>query len=579
MTVAPIEPRDPGAGWFVTLVFGALLVSAIGFVVTFGPPFPRWDDFAMLPVLTGAQRVTVGWLWSQHNEHRVLLPRLVLLGLLKLSRNDFRAGMIFSVAVLAAAALVLTGVIRRRRGAWRETDAIPALLLLNLGHATNFLWAWQVQFTLSTALAVAWLSQVVAAPEWPRVRGTLGLVATLLALPACGANGLALVPALAAWLIAAGVTQVQRPDPADRRAGLANLVAAAGGLILVAWYFRDYHRAAHIGTRATIAEAVTTGLQFFSLTLGPVAEPLWPYSGAAVAVLTIATLALLARVAYIRADERPRALGLLAYFAALGALGAGLGWGRAGASSHGGFEPRYITLAAPLGCVLYVAWDLYGPRRALRRLVTLGMLAALLVCLGPNTQTGLEVGREHAAQTAAILAEVRSGAPLYLVVKKAWPFLHPSEDELPRLLLTLRDLHISGFEYLQPNPPFRTVNVPLEPIETRLLRWDHGTAHVTGVDPQLTFALPAARPLIGIRLRYSHSNPAGLPGRFKLAWRRPGQADFTENQTYVNWNLPSGKDLETTIWVADVVKEVRIQPDNRPCEFHIESLQMLVPEG
>ena len=107
----------------------------------------------MIPVLTAARRVSVEWLWSQHNEHRIPLPRLVLLGLLRLSAGDYRAAMIFNVVALASLALGMVLVARRGSGTWRETDAFFPLALLDLGHHANLLWGWQVQFVLSTVLS------------------------------------------------------------------------------------------------------------------------------------------------------------------------------------------------------------------------------------------------------------------------------------------------------------------------------------------------------------------------------------------------------------------------------------------
>ena len=93
-----------------------MTILAFAFVAKYGPNLPLWDDFDMVDVMVGSQRVTLDWLWSLHNEHRVPLPKLVLLLLYRLTRNDFRAGMYFNVAVLAAlaaASIVIAG--RRRR--------------------------------------------------------------------------------------------------------------------------------------------------------------------------------------------------------------------------------------------------------------------------------------------------------------------------------------------------------------------------------------------------------------------------------------------------------------------------------
>jgi hypothetical protein len=110
-----------------------------------------------------------------------------------------------------------------------------------------------------------------------------------------------------------------------------------------------------------------------------------------------------------------------------------------------------------------------------------------------------------------------------------------------------------------------------------LARWQENTAHVTGVDPYLTYQLTPARPVAGIRIGYSHRNPQGAPARFNLSWKRPGQIGYSATQRFANWALPTGDRKETTVWIDDVVDQFRIQPDNQPCEFRIDQLTILEP--
>ena len=139
----------------------------------------------------------------------------------------------------------------------------------------------------------------------------------------------------------------------------------------------------------------------------------------------------------------------------------------------------------------------------------------------------------------------------------------------------LREARIGPFRSLRDSPAFRETSLPLHPASVSLLRWEGTTAHVTGVDPQITFALPQARYVAGIRIKYSHSNPQGAPARFQLAWKRPGQVGFPDGQRYTNWNLPTGNGQETIVWVDDTLDRFRIQPDNQPCEFRIDQIVLL----
>ena len=306
----------------------------------------------MVPGLTGARRVSMEWLWSQHNEHRVPLPRLVLLASLRLSAGDFRAGMIFNVVALGSLALGMVLVAKRGASTWRETDAFFPLALLHLGHHANLLWAWQAQFVLSTVLAGGFLLLIVWGPSWPGPRKMIVAGVLLAGLPLCGANGLALAPALSLWLLASAAAQLIRRAPGGRRAGFLILGVTAIAILPAALYFWGYRAAGHHAIEGGIAATLTTALQFLSLMLGPSATRLWPYSGLVVALLFVASVGLLIGVVVRRPTERPRALGLLAFLGGLSSLAVGLGWGRAGSSVLAGFEPRYVTLASPLGCPL-----------------------------------------------------------------------------------------------------------------------------------------------------------------------------------------------------------------------------------
>src|SRR5271166_6422058 len=54
---------------------------------------PYMDDWAMVPVITGHEPITLKWAWTQHNEHRMLVPKLMLAFLFRWVAPDFRTGM------------------------------------------------------------------------------------------------------------------------------------------------------------------------------------------------------------------------------------------------------------------------------------------------------------------------------------------------------------------------------------------------------------------------------------------------------------------------------------------------------
>lgn len=52
---------------------------------------PFGDDFAFIARITGDEPLTVGWLYETHNEHRMVLPKLLLVFMTRVAGIDFRA--------------------------------------------------------------------------------------------------------------------------------------------------------------------------------------------------------------------------------------------------------------------------------------------------------------------------------------------------------------------------------------------------------------------------------------------------------------------------------------------------------
>jgi len=73
--------------------------------------------------LTGNEPDLSGWLWAQNNEHRIPLPKLILLGLFKMTKGDFRAGMFFNAIALGVLAIFMVLAARHLRGKTKFSDA------------------------------------------------------------------------------------------------------------------------------------------------------------------------------------------------------------------------------------------------------------------------------------------------------------------------------------------------------------------------------------------------------------------------------------------------------------------------
>ena len=445
----------------VWLVWATTLASILASIAHDGRNIPFEEDWLMVAPMTGHQPDLPRWLWSQNSEHRLPLPRLVNLALLR-ATGDFRSTMVFDTLALGAVAAAMILVARAlRNGRTSVADAFFPLLLLQLGNWDNLVWGWQIQFVLPTVLACALLVILVARPTLPtRALGIAGALA-LVCLPLSGANGLVLTPALAGWF--AYTTWARRRAPgADRWSGdWLPAVAAVLATLLCAVYFIGYQASPWNQPSPGLGATLETSGKFLALSLGPAAAKRWLPCGLVVSLIFLTSLGLLLAAHRTDPAERPRVLGLLAFFAAVAVLALAVGWGRAGrAAATGRMPTRYVLLAAPGLCAAYFTALLYG--RSWMRRGFPAALAALLALLFPfNTRVGLERRAWFREGFTAFERDLEAGTPRAPLAHRHYAFmLHWDE---PLMVVSLQQLHDAGigpFATWDPDPAGPAVAEP-----------------------------------------------------------------------------------------------------------------------
>lgn len=580
MTTAARRAGAFGA-WAVWL---AMLLGALGLVASYGSDVPSWDDWDMVPTLTHAQPVTPEWLWSQHNEHRVPLPRLIFLALNRLTTVDFRVTMYADVLAVGLLAAVFMGAAARLRGRASLADAFFPLVLLELGQSVNMLWGWQLEFFASAILGgVAVLAIALAGTALSVRRAAIVVGSCALLLPLTGANGLGMVPALALWPLALAVLPDHWTGAAERRGDRVLLALGLGALALTALYFVGWERVPHHPRSAGIYPTLETAVQFVSIGLGPVMRNLWPVIGLAMVACFGATAALLIRAWRERPEERARAGGLLLFLGAMGSLALGLGMGR------NGFEVRYVTLAIPAWCGVWLAWSIYGSEGWSGRMPAVLTAAALLALWG-NTRFGLEYARDLRSHLGGFEADLRAGVPRRELVRRYDPYLHPHQDVPLEYLPMLRQAGIGIYGGLREDPPVREVPLDLTPSGLAHVTWHDSTATVAGADAHLDFTLPAERAVAGIKLAYQYRAADGSLPLIGLRWKRAADADYPAanykkysptgdraNWERGTWTRLGDSATTMTVALADTIAQIRIFPNYVPGSFRITRLVLLVP--
>jgi len=574
-----------------------MLVAALLFVGTYGSNVPSWDGWDMVPTLTGQQPITATWLWSQHNEHRVPLPRLLLLGLHRITGINFLTPMFFNVFALGGLAFAMIKVATRVRGWISYSDAFFPLALLHWGAAANFLWGWQLQFISSTVLSGIVLLIIVQTASQLTLGPAIVAGICILLLPLCGANGLVLVPGLALWMMHCAVLCWRSRERHARRDGILMLALAFSALLLTGLYLVGYERVPNYPTYSRRLAIAKTAIEFLTAGLGPATSLFPTFASAGVLCLLLLSTAALVVVWIKKPEESQCALGLLLFLGAMASLALSLGLG-----VRNGFEMRYVTLAVPVWCCVYFVWSVcHMPR--INSLAQMFLLIVGCLTLWPNTQVGIAYARNLRHQLGSFEQDMEAGIPSGLLIRRHWPdgYLHMNQDILTDYLPMLQRAGVGKFRFLQANPPMREVSVPLRPAVLNEVTWKQGMAQGVGKkDPYLVFVLPESRYVYGLRLKYSYSNQdSTAPCRF-VYWKRGDQDDFPEDQhsqscptgDRANWSNGTwirgmASESSMTVWIWDTIKEIKIYPDfktmrwftssPRPFSFHISELALLTP--
>jgi hypothetical protein len=396
-------PRCVWLGWLL------LTGAAFWFVAKFSGNVPLWDEWLLVPVLTHEQPITWSWLWSQHNEHRIPLPRLIHIGLARISNTDFRAGAFLNVALISALSAQLVLAARRLRGCYRFTDLALPLALLHWGNYDNLLWSFQVPFSTSTWLTTTLLILIAGS------RGKLTAVqswcagAMLFALSLCGAQGAPVVLLTTAWL-AWGEISDARLNGKRLAVRLGRLALPALACAVVGCCFLNGCQAPPQNPHAGGWKALRAALEFFAAGLGQATVSVWPFFSIVMLALCGVVFAALLRAWKTGPADRYAIGGLLLFMAGMLVLAAAIGMARGLYGSGAGATPRYSWLAAPVCCWAYLA-----ATRFMRPAVAARVQGCLLLCLTvlvvENSRLGLVWAAERRQTMEALERDVSDGVP------------------------------------------------------------------------------------------------------------------------------------------------------------------------
>jgi hypothetical protein len=435
-TPEPIQPeahRQLSRRWVVAaplLLMALAVVAYLWFVHHFGVSVVRTDEWTLVP-LAGALhsgQLTLGMLWIQHQENRMLVPNLIQLLLASATHFDLRAPMYLGAALLVLALVVLVAFYRGM-GRWAYWAMVPvAVLLLSWVQVWNALFGFQM--------------------AWYLVLLCLAVVIICLAKPGCVPYALAVAAALVAsysslqglFLWPCGLAMLLWWPGAGRRA--AGWVGA--GIVATAIYFYQYNfNTGGAPLLSFVLHNHRAAVKYFLITIGTVmpglrsaataASPqgsLAPMGLAGAVILGLALVALVVIVWLGRQDQYLRGAFALIGFGLLFDLAVDLGRAFSGANQLFVLwrYPTYnLVMLAGIWLVAARLWQRLGPSRLpVLRLVTGGLLVLLVVQAGLSYHFGAAEAATTASQSRTardVLANFRTAPPTletqYLVLD--WP--------------------------------------------------------------------------------------------------------------------------------------------------------------
>jgi hypothetical protein len=350
------DPRGEGAGearrglrlsgqWLICLALALLpLVGLIAMVMRYAVDVPYMDEWELVGYLEKSYRgtLTLHDLWLAHNEHRILFPRLILIGLARLTGWnvlwELAASIVIAIGLFAAVAC-LTRSSRRLVGDPGVNWLLPAVsvFVFSLAQYENWLMGWQIQFYLNVFAVAAGLAALARrAFRWWSLVGALlmGVVATYSA-----ANGML-------YWFAALPLLFALPVEDRRRKRICVLAWSCVAAAMIGSYLYDYHKPAH---HPPLTLFLTQPFEFAKYVFFFLGHPLSFNHPVRAGLLGIAGLAgvAIAAVFLLRFRRAPAGAVLpwlaLALYSVGGALVSGVG--RLGFGAGQALSPRYVTLA------------------------------------------------------------------------------------------------------------------------------------------------------------------------------------------------------------------------------------------
>jgi hypothetical protein len=415
------------SGYGAWLIYLAPVSLAIWFVVSYGVNVPFMDEWSMAFMFHTVKHHSSNLadiLWTPNNEHRVVVPRLIILALTSLGNWNSKVEMFVTLAIAIA---LFLGLVRLAHETYRSEvgDArllkvsvtVSGLLLFSFVHYDTWLWGFQMAFVLPLTFTVFAMCVLCSS----RGESPIGLAWIALF---CLAASLSAAHGLLSWPVILICALLQSRE----RKSLLRVSIPLSSLFLLTVFLYTRGAIPVITDRSFVFKQPRAGASFFLALIGaPLAQDL-PLPPERVADW-IGLAVLSAFVAGVCAAFYRRRIPQVAPWVSLGCLALGFCamttysravWGLWVAST----QSRYMICTVLLTIATILLLQSLGFSKPSYRVLFLsGVVGVGLIELSTDANL-LTKGEE--------LHKLRRDAALYLEIEK---YIDPSTDESERSLL------------------------------------------------------------------------------------------------------------------------------------------------
>jgi hypothetical protein len=411
-----------------------MVLAAFFCVFSYGRNIPLAEDWLLVAPLTGNEADMHGWLWAQNNEHRIPLPKLLMLGLLKVTGANFKAGMYANVFLLSSLALMVILFLRSMRGGrTKYVDAFVPVLFLHIGNWENMVWSWQLSFVLPSVFTLVIFMILIKEPLVTRLRDAALIILLILMLPLCGGNGLLYVPFLTLWLLYCAFFHWSKGEDRTVKKNMVGLLLAGSilSILLFGLYFVGYQQPTWNPDNPGLVESLKTAGKFVVLSVGPAVKFSWKIAALAVvitsSVIAWSTYLVVRSSLYSKGRiQKHRAWSILLYLGILFVFTVAIGWGRAALVPQFGMPDRYVLFASPILFVSFFAGEFFDRSGYLQAL----LFVMMLVLLPSNTRAGFIWKNWYQTGIVAVENDLAGGLSSADLAKRNKSFLiHWWDDE------------------------------------------------------------------------------------------------------------------------------------------------------